>query len=94
MTPPRLIACVGTTRVTDRIEDDLACSPRDRRLIIVISDKDCDKLRGLRGPDVAYVDMSASWYQRAFCKLREIPEISIDEARELLKAPQERIPNR
>lgn len=88
---PRLIACVGKTAIASRIETDLDLDPRDRRLIIINSDHDCQRLRGLRSDYVAYVDMQASWYQRAFCRLRDIREASIDEARELLKTRTERI---
>lgn len=92
---PRLIACLGEFARIDRIETALECSARDRRLVIVRSDDDAiQRLRGLRGAGVVYVDMGASWYQRSFCKLREIREASIEEARELLKTSQERIPER
>jgi hypothetical protein len=92
--PPRFIACVGRLAHTNAIEIELDCNRRDRRLLIVGSDNECRLLLGLRAPDTVYVDMDASWYQRAFCKLREIPEITIEQARELLKTPQEGIPAR
>lgn len=85
MTEPRFIACIGREATSSRIEIDLECDPRDRRLLIVSSDDDAvRRLRGLRGPAVLYVDMHASFYQRAFCRLREIREIPIERAQALM----------
>jgi hypothetical protein len=73
--------CTGELAYLDRVRVDLDCDPRDRRLVIVRSDEDVRRLRGLFGDDILWVSMGSTPLQTAMCWRSNFTRVSIEEAR-------------
>jgi hypothetical protein len=81
----KLVACVGEAARIVRICTDLDVHASDRRIIVVQSDHHTDRLRGLRGSGVVWINMGATREMLDICRVQELREVNIHEARSILQ---------
>ena len=67
---------------------DLDYPPKkfEKMLFVIAEDHDVHLLHGLDPATLRYINMAASSYQLNFLRVRDIAEISVDDAREWIKA--------
>lgn len=84
---PRTLIAMGRDVSTHRLNGLFGVGPRQwsRHVRTVTVDRDLDYVRGLRGPDVWYVDMGTTQAQRIHAAVFEWKRVTIEELKHALQ---------